>query len=60
MHAMQEDGGSHGHDHGSGTNGYADGASVSRQKPKGPQMRDTVATVVGMFLPLLMQFGHHH
>ncbi|KAL3953533.1 hypothetical protein ACCO45_011489 [Purpureocillium lilacinum] len=60
MHAMQDDGGSHGHDHGPGANGYTDGTSLSQRKPKGPQMRDTLATVAGMFLPLLTQFGHHH
>ncbi|KAJ6444686.1 ZIP metal ion transporter [Purpureocillium lavendulum] len=60
MHAMQDDGASsHGHDHGPGTNGYADGTSISQRKPKGPQMRDTLATVAGMFLPLVTQFGHH-
>ncbi|PFH60698.1 hypothetical protein XA68_10536 [Ophiocordyceps unilateralis] len=60
MHAMQEDGASHHHDHGSGANGYADGTSVYPRKPRGPQMRETLATVAGMFLPLLTQFGHHH
>ncbi|POR37157.1 Zinc transporter ZIP9, partial [Tolypocladium paradoxum] len=60
MHAMQEDGGSYSHDHGSGSNGYAEAASANQRKPRGPQMRDTLATVVGMFLPLLTQFGHHH
>ena len=24
------------------------------------QMRDTIATIAGMLLPLLTQFGHHH
>lgn len=57
MHAMQEDG-SHGHDHGS--NGYAEGSPASQRKPKGPQMRDTLGTMVGMLVPLLTQFGHHH
>ena len=63
MHAMQEDAGSHGpeHGHGHGLNGYADGgAGAHQRKPKGPQMRDTLATMVGMLLPLLTQFGHHH
>ncbi|PHH77278.1 hypothetical protein CDD80_760 [Ophiocordyceps camponoti-rufipedis] len=59
MHAMQEDAGSHHNDHGSGTNGYADGSSVYPRKSRGPQMRETLATVAGMFLPLLTQFGHH-
>ncbi|RDA91507.1 hypothetical protein CP533_4561 [Ophiocordyceps camponoti-saundersi (nom. inval.)] len=60
MHAMQEDAASHHYDHGSGVNGYADGSSVYPRKPRGPQMRETLATVAGMFLPLLTLFGHHH
>ncbi|UNI21507.1 hypothetical protein JDV02_007491 [Purpureocillium takamizusanense] len=60
MHAMQDDGAPPGHDHAPGANGYADGTSSNQRKPKGPQMRDTLATVAGMFLPLLTQFGHHH
>jgi zinc transporter 9 len=62
MHAMQEEGSSHnhGHDATSGLNGYAEGNSTPQRKPKGPQMRDTLATMVGMLLPLLTQFGHHH
>ncbi|CEI68693.1 hypothetical protein FVEN_g7954 [Fusarium venenatum] len=58
MHAMQEDSGGHQHDH--GLNGYADGSATTQRKPKGPQMRDTLATVGGMLVPLLTQFGHHH
>ncbi|KAF5023757.1 hypothetical protein F66182_4190 [Fusarium sp. NRRL 66182] len=58
MHAMQEDSGPHTHDH--GLNGYADGTSTAQRKPKGPQMRDTLATIGGMLIPLLTQFGHHH
>ncbi|KAM0303604.1 hypothetical protein ACHAPM_003173 [Fusarium culmorum] len=58
MHAMQEDSGSHQHDH--GLNGYADSSVTTQRKPKGPQMRDTLATVGGMLVPLLTQFGHHH
>jgi len=61
MHAMQEDGGSHqGHERESSMNGYADGNNAAQRKQARPQMRDTVATVVGMLLPLLTQFGHHH
>ena len=60
MHAMQEDAIPHGSEHGSGANGYAEGGSTTQRKPKGPQIRDTIATVVGMLLPLLTQFGHHH
>ncbi|KAH6605085.1 zip metal ion transporter [Trichoderma cornu-damae] len=58
MHAMQEDSGAHSHDHGSGTNGYSDGSPAHQRKAKGPQMRDTVATAVGMLFPLLAQLGH--
>ncbi|KAI0874715.1 Zinc/iron permease [Hypoxylon argillaceum] len=58
MHAMQE-GESPGHDIGSGVNGYADG-SISQRKHAHPQMRETLATMIGMLLPLLTQFGHHH
>lgn len=60
MHAMQEDAGSYGQDHSHGLNGYGEGSAAHQRKPKGPQMRDTLATVVGMLLPLLTQFGHHH
>lgn len=57
MHAMNEEN-ANGHDHGSSSNGYQDG-SAQRKQAK-PQMRDTLATVGGMMLPLLTQFGHHH
>ncbi|KAI1643413.1 Zinc/iron permease [Daldinia loculata] len=56
MHAMQEGDSPSGHD-GSIANGYADGG---QRKHTHPQMRETLATVIGMFLPLLTQFGHHH
>jgi zinc transporter 9 len=56
MHAMQEDSGSH--EHSSGANGYSDGGPAHQRKSKGPQMRDTIATVVGMAIPLLAQLGH--
>lgn len=58
MQAMQEDTGAHSHDHGTGMNGYSDGNSAHQRKAKGPQMRDTIATVVGMGIPLLAQLGH--
>ncbi|QGI84315.1 unnamed protein product [Fusarium fujikuroi] len=58
MHAMQEDTTPHTHDH--GINGYADSNATAQRKPKGPQMRDTLATMGGMLVPLLTQFGHHH
>jgi zinc transporter 9 len=64
MHAMQEDSSphSHSHDAGPGLNGYAESNATTQRKVKGPQMRDTLATVVGMLLPLLTQLGggHHH
>ncbi|PHH59198.1 hypothetical protein CDD81_3574 [Ophiocordyceps australis] len=60
MHAMQDEGASHNHHDGPGTNGFADGSTSGQRKATGPQMRDTLATVAGMFLPLLTQFGHHH
>ncbi|OTB08499.1 hypothetical protein M426DRAFT_317121 [Hypoxylon sp. CI-4A] len=56
MHAMQEGDSGSSHD-GSIANGYADGGP---RKHAHPQMRETLATVIGMFLPLLTQFGHHH
>ncbi|KAK3505201.1 Zinc/iron permease [Neurospora crassa] len=57
MHAMQED--SNSHDHHSSSNGYADGSS-SQQRRQPKPLRDTMFTVLGMLLPLLTQFGHHH
>jgi zinc transporter 9 len=60
MHAMQEDGAAHAHEHGASSNGYSEANANNMRKPKGPQMRDTLATMVGMALPLLTQFGHHH
>lgn len=65
MHAMQEDsnpqGGDHHHSNGGGGDGYQDGGSNGAQRKQAkPQMRDTLATVGGMLLPLLTQFGHHH
>ncbi|KAF5643606.1 zinc transporter ZIP9 [Fusarium sp. NRRL 52700] len=58
MHAMQEDTTPHTHDH--SINGYADSSATAQRKSKGPQMRDTLATMGGMLVPLLTQFGHHH
>ncbi|TGO60637.1 hypothetical protein BOTNAR_0142g00080 [Botryotinia narcissicola] len=57
MHAMQEDSGVHSHEH-TNSNGYLD--SISQRKQAKPQMRDTLATVGGMLIPLLTQFGHDH
>lgn len=53
--------GSSAHESGSSMNGYADSPPLGSQKKQArPQMRDTIATVIGMLLPLLTQFGHHH
>ncbi|KAL1843796.1 hypothetical protein VTJ49DRAFT_7506 [Mycothermus thermophilus] len=60
MHAMQDE--NHSADHSShhlGSNGYSEAGSSSRRHGK-LQMRDTITTVVGFFLPLLTRFGHHH
>ncbi|SPO01064.1 related to ATX2 - Putative Golgi transporter involved in homeostasis of manganese ions [Cephalotrichum gorgonifer] len=54
VHAMQDDG--HTHDSGD-MNGFVD---PSQRKRNAPQMRDTLATVGGMLLPLLTQIGHGH
>ncbi|KAK7911286.1 hypothetical protein PG985_013767 [Apiospora marii] len=58
MHAMQEGDGA-GHEPSSSPNGYADSHTTQRKQTK-PQMRDTLATVAGMLIPMLTQFGHHH
>jgi hypothetical protein len=54
MHAMQEDSG---HEH-STSNGYADGGSSQRKQQKS-HMRDTLAAVGGMLIPLLTHIGRH-
>ncbi|KAK3374935.1 Zinc/iron permease [Podospora didyma] len=59
MHAMQEENHSQPHDHHSTMNGYPSSTMDQRKQSK-PQIRDTLATVGGMLLPLLTQFGHHH
>ncbi|KAI9649505.1 hypothetical protein NHQ30_002082 [Ciborinia camelliae] len=58
MHAMQEDSGVHFHEH-TNSNGYLEG-SLSQRKQAKPKMRDTLAAVGGMLIPLLTQFGHDH
>ncbi|KAG9253933.1 Zinc/iron permease [Emericellopsis atlantica] len=58
MHAMQES--EHGGHESHGSNGYTGIGGQAHEKPQGPQMRDTLVTVVGMLLPLLTQFGRHH
>ncbi|KAI1487481.1 Zinc/iron permease [Biscogniauxia mediterranea] len=60
MHAMQEGDMPSSHDVGLGTNGYTDSTSIAQRKHTHPQMRETLATIIGMLLPLLTQFGHHH
>lgn len=59
MHAMQEGDAHSAHDVPNGNN-YADSPTVGVRKQARPQMRDTIATIIGMLLPLLTQFGHHH
>ncbi|KAH6661295.1 ZIP zinc transporter-domain-containing protein [Truncatella angustata] len=59
MHAMQEGDAHSSHDMTNG-NGYGESPTLGQRKQARPQMRDTIATVVGMLLPLLTQFGHHH
>ncbi|KXX82544.1 Zinc transporter ZIP9 [Madurella mycetomatis] len=60
MHAMQEENYSAGHDHHASANGYSDGGGPAHKRQGKLQVRDTLATVVGMLLPLLTRFGHHH
>ncbi|OAA71389.1 Zinc/iron permease [Cordyceps fumosorosea ARSEF 2679] len=62
MHAMEENGASgHGHDHGSQqSNSYIETSTNNPAKPAGPALRDTLATTVGMLVPLLTQIGGHH
>ncbi|KAI1074100.1 Zinc/iron permease [Whalleya microplaca] len=60
MHAMQEGDNPSSHDVSPIANGYGDGSSIAQRKHAHPQMRETLATIIGMFLPLLTQFGHHH
>jgi len=58
MHAMQDDAAQHDH---STINGFGEGGGggVPRKGAK-PVLRDTVASVVGMLIPLATQIGHHH
>lgn len=55
MHSMQGDGG---HEH-SVPNGLTDGRPAMRTKIR-HEMTDTFAAVLGMLVPLLTQFKHHH
>lgn len=54
MHAMQEDPGHESHY--SSSNGYVEIGSQRKQQK--PQIRDTLAAVGGMLIPLLTQFWH--
>lgn len=60
MHAMEENGSSHSHDHGAQSNGYMEAGTNNPPKPSGPALRDTLATTAGMLVPLLTQIGGHH
>lgn len=61
MHAMQEDAGGHESMNGMGDGGHNGGllGSPPRKRPS-PALRDTLASVVGMLIPLATQLGHHH
>lgn len=59
MQAMQDEGGGHEHHLPLG-NSYAESGNMAQRRQSRPQMRDTLATIAGMLLPLLTQFGHHH
>ncbi|OBT68251.1 hypothetical protein VE03_02412 [Pseudogymnoascus sp. 23342-1-I1] len=58
MHAMQDDAAQLDH---STLNGFGEGGGggLPRRGAK-PALRDTVASVVGMLIPLATQVGHHH
>lgn len=57
MHTMQENGpGSSPRE--THVNGYGD--SRDSQEGAGKSMRDLIASVVGMILPLFLQIGHAH
>jgi hypothetical protein len=57
MHTMQENDPSSAPNE-SYVNGYVDGRDTSQRSKK--SMRDLVASVIGMILPLLLQVGHTH
>ncbi|KFY76712.1 hypothetical protein V499_03721 [Pseudogymnoascus sp. VKM F-103] len=64
MHAMQDDAAGHDHASSSTLNGFGDGGGGGGggggKRGGGPVLRDTVASVVGMLIPLVTQVGHHH
>jgi len=57
MHTMQEDD-PHSISHDSYVNGYTDPRDLSQRSKQ--SMRDLIASVVGMILPLFLQIGHAH
>lgn len=58
MHAMQDDAAQQDH---STLNGFGEGGGGGMVRRGGkPVLRDTVASVVGMLIPLVTQVGHHH
>lgn len=62
MHTMEEIGPSHnsGHTHGANqANGYMDSRDAQQSQPSA-SMKDLMAAVFGMVLPLLLQIGHAH
>lgn len=56
MHTMQENA-PRPSSYDSYSNGYAE--SRDTQRPKG-SMRDLIASIIGMLLPLFLQIGHAH
>lgn len=60
MHTMQDGGHDHTAANGHTGNGYADPYAPVMIKQEGPTMIETLATVGGMLIPLLTQFGHSH
>jgi zinc transporter 9 len=57
MHTMQENGAEVWR-RDSNINGYADGRESSQRAKK--SLRELIASVIGMILPLLLQIGHAH
>ena len=61
MHTMQDDA----QEHAGGVSGFGDGGNGGLlgsppKRKQSPVLRDTVASVVGMLIPLATQLGHHH
>lgn len=57
MHTMQENGFESAR-YEAHTNGFTDGREPNQRSKK--SMRDLIASVVGMILPLFLQLGHAH